>query len=400
LSSMQLKIKVLIKILLIIAVLITGCLLSVQDAFSAGTPSETGAAKTGYVNIIQVIDYFNLDYEFDELAGVLILKKGTQTLILHAGSKAYYYGDRTYFSGIPVRIETGRIFVSSEIVDFIIKRFVRKRVKWEVVNGNFVVSGRTLIEKEVVSGRKGTELTTPRRKIDIIIIDPGHGGKDPGGIGYGGIREKDIVLDISKLLQKELRRSSSKKVIMTRKEDVFVSLEERSKIANGNNNGGNSIFVSIHANVALDKSSKGFESYYLSLHPFGENARDVAEIENAVITYEDKPYADYLKEVLNRVVDVEYRKESMKLASYINQGIAQMVNQAMPNRGVKGAFFYVLKESKMVAVLVEIGFITNKKEAELLKSREYQTKLAKGIASGIISFIDEFERTNGFTEGY
>lgn len=386
--------------LLIFCLIILNGFIVYTKTLYASSSSNSISEKPGYVDIVQVLEYFNLDYEFDEWTGILILKKGVQVLKLQTGSKVFFYRNRTYFSTLPSYTEAGRIYVSSDLVDFISKRIARKRVKWMAENKNFVVTGRMAREGRQMVSRKETGFGVSKRTIDVIIIDPGHGGKDPGGIGYNGIKEKDIVLDISKILHRELKRNFNKKVVMTRKDDTFVSLEERSKIANENNDRGNSIFISIHANVALDRSSKGFESYYLSLHPFGENARNVAEIENAVINYENKPYADYLEEVLNRVVDVEYRKESMRLASYINQGITRMVDKVTLNRGVKGAFFYVLKESKMVAVLIEVGFITNREEAELLQNKEYQTKLSKGIASGIMDFVGEFEKTNGFTEGY
>lgn len=396
---MLLKVKIIKVILAIIVFLFSWGILSGHEAFSSKNGAGTGG-DNGYVDVYQIIEYFGLYYEFDEWAGILTLKKGPQVITIQMGEKGFYYRGKSYSISLPSYIMDGKIYISGEVVDFIVRRIVRRRIKWKIENNNFVVMGRETKGRGIESRKMGPEPRAIKRRIDVIILDPGHGGKDPGGIGYNGIKEKDIVLDVAKLLQKELKRTLNKKIIMTRKDDTFVSLEERSKIANSNNNRGNSIFVSIHANVALESGSNGFESYYLSLHPFGENARDVAELENAVISYEEKPYADYLKEVLNRVVDVEYRKESMRLADYINTGITESVNQVMPNRGVKGAFFYVLKESKMVAVLIEIGFITNKREAELLQNKDYQSRLAKGLATGIINFIDEFEKTNGFTEGY
>ena len=121
-------------------------------------------------------------------------------------------------------------------------------------------------------------------------------------------------------------------------------------------------------------------------------------MENSVLNFESENYNDYLKEIINRIVDLEYRRESIKLAEFIQNRLSGTVGLKSTDRGVKGAFFYVLKAAKMPAVLVEIGFVTNKEEALNMLKPDYQKRLAKGIAEGIGDFITTFRRTEGFTK--
>jgi N-acetylmuramoyl-L-alanine amidase len=217
-------------------------------------------------------------------------------------------------------------------------------------------------------------------------------------MGYNGIKEKDIVLSISSELKKELERNlKGVDIIMTREDDSFVSLEQRGELANSIEPAKNPVFISIHANVSYDSDSFGYESYYLSIDSFGESARDVAMKENSVLKYEVNNYNEYLKEIINRIVDIEYRRESMLLANYIQKRLKESVGSESIDRGVKSAFFYILKTVAMPAILVEVGFVTNKKEAINLLEPEYQKKVARGIASGIEDFLVAFQTTAGFT---
>jgi N-acetylmuramoyl-L-alanine amidase len=188
--------------------------------------------------------------------------------------------------------------------------------------------------------------------------------------------------------------------LITREKDEFVSLEERGKIANDTDPDENTIFISIHANASFNKSTFGYETYFLSLDPIDEAARDVASMENSVLTYETDDYSDYLTEIINRIVDVEYRRESMKLAENIQKSLRGTIGNDSADRGVKSAFFYVLKASKMPAVLVEIGFLTNKDEVLKMIQSDYQKRIARGIAEGINDFILLFRKTEGFTKSF
>lgn len=232
--------------------------------------------------------------------------------------------------------------------------------------------------------------------ISFIVIDPGHGGKDPGAIGHGAF-EKNITLGVSqhliRFLKKNVRGVTPK---LTRTGDWFVELSKRTEIANrmltGDKNG---IFVSIHVNASLSAKISGFETYFLSPNPTNEEARATATIENDVIVMENgthrKKYDD-VEYVEALMLNTQIQKESSMLAHQIQKYLAKDVDEAK-SRGVKKADFYVLRGSLMPAVLVEIGYISNAREAKMLRAQDYQKKIAEGIGRGILHFIREYNRT-------
>ncbi len=229
----------------------------------------------------------------------------------------------------------------------------------------------------------------PRLKqgIKLVVIDPGHGGKDPGAIGKMGTKEKDLNLLIAKKLKKYLKKFGLD-VILTRDSDVFLSLGERTKIANDNKA---DIFISIHCNSAPKKNSYacGFEVYFLS-EARTDWERAVAQAENEVIKYEitkNEINDDFLAFILADLAQQEFLKESQELAVAIQDVICEALN--IENRGVKQSGFYVLKGVFMPAVLIECGFLSNRKEEALLRKDWYQEKLAKGIAEGLKKFISQ-----------
>jgi len=390
------------KILRIIKIFqVTGFFLISFIILTSGSKPKTQVEKTDYIPIVDIIKYLDLKFDYQSAAEVLKVRRNGQEVVFVLGTNELYTGKRVEYLDKKIIHEQGKVLIPAEGVDIMIRHLLRRRVRWSYIEGVFLIQGW---EKEKKTRKPSEFLVRPttqtRKNYDIqrIVIDAGHGGKDPGGIGYQGVKEKDIVLEVTREVVRELKkRFRDKEIIMTRDSDVFFSLEERGELANNTPPGQNAIFVSIHANVGLDKSTRGYESYYLSLSPLGEEAREVASKENSVLEFEVPDSREYLKEILNRIVDIEYRRESMKLAGYIQERLFSSLGELSLNRGVKSAFFYVLKAVKMPGVLVEIGFITNREEALYLQSSEYQKKLARGIADGVYDFIIEFQKTEGFT---
>ena len=230
-------------------------------------------------------------------------------------------------------------------------------------------------------------------RIRTIVIDPGHGGKDPGAIGVGGVKEKDVVLDIGKQLKKRLERAGLE-VSLTRDRDVFLSLKERSLIAN---NKEADFFISIHANAFQKSRTSGFEVYYLS-EAIHDSARAVVAAENAALKFEQsQDFSKPLKATLWDILYTEHRTESIELAGSICRAVERKgLNRN--NRGVKGANFCVLRGARMPAVLVEVGFISNPLDASRLKLRSYRQGLTEAIAEGVLSYKRRYEATNGFTK--
>lgn len=364
----------------------------------AGTPPAE-ENRPDFVPLTNVAEQLELDYEFRSTTGILKVEKEGQELLFGIGSRKVYHPEGTIFlMEEELQLEGAILLMPAGGVDLVLRHVVKRPVKWGYTDGVFF----TYQGQRPTSEQQRTERTQERRasdyKVRAVIIDPGHGGKDPGGIGYNEIYEKDIVLKVALELERELKkRLRGVEIVVTRKEDNFLSLEERSRVANVTDPINNPIYVSLHANVSFSVSTQGFESYYLSLEPYNEEARDVASMENSVLSFEIENYNEYLREIINRIVDIEYRRESMKLAQFIQDGIERSVGDMSDNRGVKSAFFYVLKAVKMPSVLIEIGFVTNPDEAQRLLKPEYESKIAKGIAEGIVDFTETFSRTEGFT---
>jgi len=223
--------------------------------------------------------------------------------------------------------------------------------------------------------------------VKTIVIDPGHGGRDKGAIGPGGIYEKDITLAIAKKLKKLLEARTDCDVYLTRYSDVFVSLEKRTAIANAKNA---DLFISIHTNAHRDPRIGGIETYYLNFSTDQEAAR-VAALENAISS---RKISD-LEAILKDLLFVTKVNESSQLAEKLHHGLVKYLKRKyrfLRDLGVKRAPFYVLIGANMPSVLVEVCFITNKREAKLLRTASFQKRVAMGIASGVKDYIHTIEQ--------
>ena len=232
-----------------------------------------------------------------------------------------------------------------------------------------------------------------RWNFDVVVIDAGHGGKDYGAIGVNGAREKDINLSIGlklgKLIQKELK---DVKVVFTRSDDQFVELYKRGKIANENDG---KLFISIHCNSTAKKNSdaNGFEVYLLRPGKT-QDAIEIAERENAVIQYESDPqrYQKLTDEnfILVSMAHSSYLKYSEKFSELLHNQFSNKFN--FESRGVKQAGFYVLVGASMPSVLIESGFLSNKKDAEYLKSTKGQEEIATAIFHAVKGYKAYYEK--------
>ncbi|MDY6950848.1 MAG: N-acetylmuramoyl-L-alanine amidase [Thermodesulfobacteriota bacterium] len=218
-----------------------------------------------------------------------------------------------------------------------------------------------------------------------IVIDPGHGGKDCGAIGYDkDVMEKHVTLEVSKRLAKKLRKRIGCEAVLTRDRDVFLSLEERTAIANTTNG---DVFVSIHANAHRNKKVRGVETYLLNLATDSE-AIMVAARENATST---KNISD-LETILNELMKNAKVNESSRLARKVQEAIVKTLKgkyKRTKDNGVKQAPFYVLLGAEMPSILVEIAFISNPEECRLLNTAAYQEDVVDGIVTGIEEYIKE-----------
>ena len=236
--------------------------------------------------------------------------------------------------------------------------------------------------------------------IRTIVIDPGHGGSDPGCIGPTKTHEADVALAISLKFGKmiEEKYGSKIKVIYTRAKDEFVELAERAKIANKNHA---DLFICIHANSG-PSHAKGSETYVLGLHKSDANAK-VAQRENDVILIEDDKGASYEKldpndpdfDIIIGLKTDLYLDQSIEFAALIQKYITN--TEGYSDRGVKQAGFLVLHQVNMPSVLVETGFLTNPDEEKILTDDAYQTKMADAIFDAFVDYKINVDKKNGIT---
>ncbi len=288
--------------------------------------------------------------------------------------------NKTITRGIIHRIESDQINETAQIALKLRSNVISHEWYQNHDPNEIVITLRTALDDNVKHLKKAKD----RWKLDTIVLDAGHGGKDPGTSGKYGTKEKDIVLDITKRVGRLLEKNTGIKVIYTRTEDVFIPLWKRTKIAN---EAGGKVFVSIHVNSNPNRKVKGFETY---LHSYDKTATaiDVASRENAVIELEDKK-VNYEKLSMERKITATmassmFLKESEALAAVIQEELDKKLT--VPNRGVKQAGFYVLSGASMPCVLIEGGYVSNPSEEKNLKSPAYRKKISDGIYKAIIKF--------------
>lgn len=246
-----------------------------------------------------------------------------------------------------------------------------------------------------------------QKTITAIIIDAGHGGKDPGSIGINKIKEKDIVLSFSLELKEELKKIlPNVDIVLTRDKDTYPTLQERYKIANTaakieTDKPENALFISVHANASLSPSAKGFEAYFITAQESSEYARAVSMLENSALVKFDKIDASKYEEnssqlTHNYMLVEQYQKESRLLAQSIVDEVYKVSGVSKRNKPVQNALFYVLKGSIMPSTLIEIGFITNEEDAKFMNTKETRIKMVKATALGIKKFIKKFEASASF----
>ncbi|MGA9116725.1 MAG: N-acetylmuramoyl-L-alanine amidase [Bacteroidota bacterium] len=269
----------------------------------------------------------------------------------------------------------------------------------EESSGHLLISIRTpgaedrvLLERKRREVLAGLEEQRRRWELDVIVIDPGHGGHDHGAIGVSGLREKDVTLGIALRLGELIRKNmSGVKVVFTRKDDRFVPLYRRGQIAN---EAGGKLFISIHANSLRRKPNptRGFEVYLLRPGRTDE-AIAIAEQENAVIELEEG-YADrYQKLTDENFILVTMAQSSYMRASELFADLAQQELEdhlSIPNRGVRQAGFLVLVGASMPNVLIESAYLSNREDERFLRSSAGQTRIARAVFSAVKRYREEY----------
>ncbi|MFH0935465.1 MAG: N-acetylmuramoyl-L-alanine amidase [Candidatus Omnitrophota bacterium] len=313
-----------------------------------------------YVSLADVCAAKNISLDYDVFTCTAVLRKDTHKINLMAGDALVLLDGEPTRLKYPVSLYKGMIVVPS-------------RFKEQVIDELF---------KEY---RAKKETILPLRGIKRIVIDAGHGGNDPGAIGRSGLREKDVVLDIARRLSSILK-SSGAEVTLTRSSDKFVSLEGRTNIAN---NYKADLFISIHANANRVRSLNGFEIYYVA-NSVDDYRRALWAAQHARLNFDSSCFASNsltLKTILWDMIYTSSRGQSVELANSICRTVDRNLDAKI--LGIKGGRYYVLKGTRMPAILIEVGFLSNSSEERLLKNSSYRQSIAEAIAEGVKNYTYE-----------
>lgn len=397
---------------LILSIRVIGLAYEKQLIYSAPNKLSVGKNLSGVnIELFTKSEDASLKFIFN-INGLIVSEKANGTLIrIHSNKRIPSYfsshrdgvltilfrqvnadvakTDRNNLSGLIKKIETKNVGSDTEFKFYVGEEYSTS----EVMNSGGSYDIYITIHNKVFTTAEEERRTREKWDFDIIVLDPGHGGKDPGAIGINNIREKDINLNVAlrlgKLIEKKMKDVN---VIFTRKSDKFVDLYKRGKIANQHKG---KLFISIHCNSTKKKTSStnGIEVYLLRPGRT-EEAIAIAERENSVIKYEDDPsrYEQLTDEnfILVSMAHSSFMKYSESFAEMLNSQFRH--NTKLKARGVKQAGFYVLVGASMPSVLIESGFITNKKDSNYLKSNSGQQQLADAIFDAINEYSQYYKK--------
>ncbi len=382
-----------------------------ENIFSQSAVSSTKSyqIKEDRVNIIPIADNYDINYKYDSIMRQMSIEHSKHTATFIDGQNFYFSNGEILHSQNSPYSEANGFFIPVNVVRKLLSDILGSSVS--VYQKNVGSSPMLFVEKKSSSTSKSTVRNihqineSSSTKIDVIIIDAGHGGRDAGAIGIGEIYEKDVALDYSKDLLTELKKRFPKKeIVFTRDGDYFLTLAERPYMANeyiniSSSNPKNGLFISIHANAAINKNARGFEVFFLSSDEKSEYERSVAQLENSPdIKQTSNTIKNYTESLYSYMLIEQYQKESRYLSELIAQRVLKIKGVHRRDPPVKSALFYVLRGALMPSVLIEIGFLTNADDVKLIKSADFKKQFTNALADSVVDYVNNFEKTKGFTE--
>ncbi len=307
-----------------------------------GIPSY---ASKGVQEIGRFCSRHNLKYSFNTLDDIVRISSGNLDIKLLLSSTFFYVNGRILSLGRPPFYRNGKIFIPLEL------------------------------ERIIVSPPE--KISVPSTLVvQTVVIDPGHGGKDPGAVSRWGLKEKDVNLRIAKYLKKELERRGFK-VYLTRDRDVYLTLRQRVNFAKRHRA---DMFISIHVNANRSRRVKGFEVYYLSDRYFDSESKALVMAENASLGFSEKSFPKDTRRIVWDLICSENNAFSLEFANTV---VSTFKSMGFYTRPPKGAPFYVLKYAYVPSVLVEVGYLTNRYEERLLRKSYYLKQIARGLALSV-----------------
>ena len=231
-----------------------------------------------------------------------------------------------------------------------------------------------------------------QKKRKIVVVDPGHGGRDSGAVGITKKLEKNITLKVALLLKKEFSKYDEFRVILTREKDVYLKLRERTRIAKNSNA---DIFISLHADFNKNRRTRGISLYTLSEKACDKEAEALARRENRSDFLGNVDLSSESSEVTNILIDLTKREtlnQSSHLVNFLIKDIKNEMN--LLKRAHRFAGFTVLKSLDIPSVLIEMGYLSNKQDSKLLVSHNYQKKITSNIVKAVKNYFDWIEKNN------
>ncbi len=326
----------------IICFLICGCAHTPHKGTERARPGDT------FVEVNDFCRAHGLSPQFDTIDDMVKMESKEKDIRLLLNSLIAYVNGTTFYLKYPPYYRDGRLFIPAELAD--------------------IAFGRKIVRRREAPVR-----------VKTIVIDPGHGGKDPGAISpFRGIKEKDLNLSFSRVLKKVLEQKGYK-VYMTRSTDIFLSLQQRTEIAKEKNA---DLFISIHANANRSRKVNGVEVYYLTPKYFNNEARSKSLAEKAELNFEGY-FSHNTRAIVWDMICAENNAVSLEFASLLTRQLKQFGLKTRPPRG---ASFYVLKNAYVPSILLEMGYLTNKYDEKLLTSAQYQKQLMEAFSLCIGSY--------------
>ncbi len=329
-----------------------------------GLPAVSGAAESPTTDIVELLDATGAVLEWDELTRTGVIWSGSDSVSFSAGEPVAVAGFSELIRIDPIVYDRGKLLVPDRTFAALTSRLG-------------TVADRTAL-----------------RSIHAIVLDPGHGGRDPGTfrtINVDGrsmtFYEKDFVLDMAHRVKAELERLlDGPRIRLTRETDVYLPLEARTEIAHSlrRNPQENVLFVSLHVNASALPwtQARGVEIYYLP----ATQRRQVLEAEVAASLQPE------VSAMLNDLKEEEFTVESVLMGRAVLDAIAEQLPQTPIERGVRVANFFVVREARMPSILIETGFMNNREDLDLLRTADYRQRLSVAIAAGIANYVRDFEQ--------
>jgi N-acetylmuramoyl-L-alanine amidase len=303
------------------------------------------------------------------------IKGNSKEIRIRTGSSFYVLDGTINKIQLKILSSRGKTYIPPDLVEAILMNLIEYEVFYQFADTQLVLEVRT---------KDAGKSFLP---VKAVVIDAGHGGKDPGTSSKKGKHEKDIALAVANQLYAAIRKTYPEMVVYRiRSNDSFVPLDERSQLANKLLiDVKEAIFISLHCNASLSEKPSGYEIYYLSQTPTTEQARETAILENKILNSNyGQPVANIQAGMMSSLVQRRSRKLASTLDSHLNKGIGRLI----PARGIKKADFSVLRGSLMPAVLIEMGYLSHPKESVFLESKKVQSRLVKSILQGIKDYGD------------